>query len=293
MNHQTELGCPADATPDETGGRSPDTRLFNTLCDADTPEVSLHDTPECTDPDRQRPVLLPGDELGRTRAAYNELTSVFLHELRNCLGAIRNAAGVLRVEFSADPATVKARSLIERQVVQMTRLVEDLVDISRARSGQLPLQCERIDLRAVAASAAQTVEITMQQHHLRMTTSLPGAPVWLQADPGRLEQVFVNLLINAAKYTDAQGEVFLSVERYEGEAVVRIRDTGIGIDPGLLPRVFDLFVQADPLARRSEAGLGVGLALVRSLVERHGGRITVASAGPGHGSEFTVSLPLL
>jgi signal transduction histidine kinase len=173
----------------------------------------------------------------------------------------------------------------------MTRLVEDLLDVSRVRSGQLRLQCERVDLRTVAAHAAQTVEFTMQQRNHWMTTSFPDAPVWLQADPARLEQVFVNLLLNAAKYTDAGGHIGLAVEREKGEATVCIRDTGIGIAPDVLPHVFDLFVQADPSSRRADAGLGIGLALVRSLVERHGGHITAASAGAGHGSEFTIRLP--
>jgi two-component system CheB/CheR fusion protein len=131
----------------------------------------------------------------------------------------------------------------------------------------------------------------MQQRSHRMTTLLPDAPVWLQADPARLEQVLVNLLLNAAKYTDSGGHIGLAVEQEKGEAVVRIRDTGIGIDPDVLPHVFDFFVQADPSSPCADAGLGIGLALVRSLVERHGGHVTVASAGTGRGSGFTVRLP--
>jgi signal transduction histidine kinase len=235
--------------------------------------------------------LSSGQELGMPNGRNNEFMTVFSHELRNSLGAIGSAVRILRMDRSADPSAVKARMLIERQVGQMTRLVEDLLDVSRVRSGQLRLKCERIDLRVLAAHAAQTVEFTMQQRHHQMTTSVPDAPVWLYADPARLEQVFVNLLLNAAKYTDAGGTVELLVEREEVEAIVRIRDSGIGIAPDVQPHVFDLFVQADPSSRRANAGLGIGLALVRSLVERHGGRVTVASAGPGHGSEFTVRLP--
>jgi signal transduction histidine kinase len=138
----------------------------------------------------------------------------------------------------------------------------------------------------------QAVEFTMQQHHHRMTTSFPKAPVWLEADPARLEQVFVNLLLNAAKYTEPGGKVGLSVEQEDGEATVRIHDSGIGIAAEVLPHVFDLFVQADPSSRRADAGLGVGLALVRSLVECHGGCVTAASAGLRRGSEFTVHLPM-
>jgi signal transduction histidine kinase len=149
-----------------------------------------------------------------------------------------------------------------------------------------------MDLRAVVARAVQTIEFTMQQQNLGMTTSFPKAPIWLWADAARLEQVFVNLLTNAAKYTDAGGSVKLSVDWGKGEAIVRISDSGIGIAPEVLPHVFDLFVQADPSSRRGSAGLGIGLALVRNLIERHGGLVTVASAGLGHGSEFTVRLPI-
>jgi signal transduction histidine kinase len=233
-----------------------------------------------------------GPELGMGLGRNDEFMTVFSHELRNALGAIRSAALVLRADTSSDPSAVKARILIERQVGQMTRLIEDLLDVSRVRRGRLPLECERIDLRILAAHAAQTVEFTMQQRHHRMTASFPDTPVWLHADPVRLEQVFVNLLLNAAKYTNTGGNVGLFVERKEIEAVVRIRDSGIGIAPDLQPHVFDLFVQADPSGPGPDAGLGIGLALVRSLIERHGGRVTVASPGLGHGSEFTVHLPI-
>jgi signal transduction histidine kinase len=235
---------------------------------------------------------LHGQALGIPNDRNNEFVTVFSHELRNSLGAIRSAVTILRIETSGGPAAVKARMLIERQVSQMTHLVEDLLDVSRVRRGQMTLKCQRVDLCAVAAQAAETVEFTMQQRNHRMTTSYPSAPIWLQADPVRLEQILVNLLFNAAKYTDPGGHIGLSAEREEGEAVVRIRDTGVGIEPNDLPRVFELFVQADPSSRRADAGLGIGLALVRSLVERHGGRVTAASAGPGHGSEFTVRLPM-
>ena len=214
------------------------------------------------------PLLSSGQELGTEIGRNNEFITVFSHELRNSLAAIRGAACILRMDISASSSAVKARVLIERQVGQMTRLVEDLLDVSRVRSGQLRLQFERVDLRAVAAHAAQTVDYTMQQRNHRMTTLFPDAPVWLRADPARLEQVFVNLLLNAAKYTDSGGQIGLAVEREKGEAVVRIRDTGIGIDPDVLPHVFDFFVQADPSSPRADAGLGIGLALVRSLQQQ-------------------------
>jgi signal transduction histidine kinase len=291
MNDQSELSRSDQASVEQINGHAADTGFVSHGVNAASPTMFHHSTAERADDLRIRNLVSRGQELGTENGRNNEFVTVFSHELRNSLGAIRSAAHMLRKDASADSSTVKARMLIERQVGQMMRLVEDLLDAQRVRSGQLRLQCERIDLRVLAAQAAQTVEFTMQQRHHRMTASFPDAPVWLQADPARLEQVFVNLLLNAAKYTDAGGNVGLFVEREEGDAIVRIRDSGIGIDPDVLPHVFDLFVQADPSSRRADAGLGIGLALVRSLVERHGGRVTVASAGPGHGSEFTVRLP--
>lgn len=222
----------------------------------------------------------------------NELIPVLSHELRNSLSAIRSATQVLSMETTVGPTIVEARLLIERQVGQMMHLVEDLLDVSRVRSGQLRLNCERVDLCAIAAHAAQTVTFAMRGRRHRMTTSFPDNPVWLKADPTRLKQVLVNLLLNAAKFTDDGGSIDLSVEQQEAEVIVKIRDTGIGIRPDVLPHVFDLFVQADPSSRRTDAGLGIGLALVRDLVERHGGLVTAASGGLGHGSEFTVFLPM-
>jgi signal transduction histidine kinase len=291
MNEQLECTRRAHASIEQINGLAADTELADSRLNVGPTEMFRHNTREGADQLRMWPLFPRGQELGTENGRNNEFMTVFSHELRNSLGAIRLAARILSMETSAGPAMVKARVLIERQVGQMTRLVEDLLDVSRVRGGQLRLQCERIDLRTVAAHAAQTVDFTMQQRSHRMTTSFPDAPVWLQADPARLEQVFVNLLLNAAKYTDAGGNVGLFVEREEGEAIVRIRDSGIGIAPDVLPLVFDLFVQADPSSRRADAGLGIGLALVRSLVERHGGRVNVASAGPGQGSEFTVRLP--
>jgi len=291
MNDHSEL----------TGGGQPRVEYINGCeVDNDLADQGLNDrptemfqrsTPERADRLQIWSLLSSRRELGMENGRNDEFMTVFSHELRNSLGAIGSAARVLRMDTSANPSTVKARMLIERQVGHLTRLVEDLMDVSRVRSGQLGLQCQRIDLRVLAAHAVETVEFTMQQRHHRMTASFPDAPVWLQADPARLEQVFVNLLLNAAKYTDAGGNVELFVEQEEVEAIVRIRDSGIGMAPDVLPHVFELFVQADPSSRRADAGLGIGLALVRSLIERHGGRVTAASVGLGHGSEFTIRLP--
>jgi signal transduction histidine kinase len=292
MNDQFDCTRGADARAERMNGHAADTgpaENGRNVCAAQTLQHSTHELAERL---RVRALSLRNHKLRSEKGQIDEFMAVFSHELRNSLAAIHSAIQILRTETFVLPATVKARALIERQVGQMTRLVEDLLDVSRVRSGHLRLQCERIDLCAVAAHAAQAVEFAMRQHHHRMTTSFPNAPVWLQGDPIRLEQVFVNLLLNAAKYTEAGGKVGLSVEQEEGAATVRIRDTGIGIAPEFLPHVFDLFVQAEPSLGRGDAGLGIGLALVRSLVECHGGRVTAASAGLQHGSEFTVRLPM-
>jgi signal transduction histidine kinase len=183
------------------------------------------------------------------------------------------------------------KAMLERQVSRVTQLIDDLLDVSRITQGCLHLHRERTDLRHVVSNAIQTLESDIKQRSHRLTTGLPDAPVWLQADPGRLEQVFVNLLANASRYTDMGGELTVLLHARDGQAVVRVRDTGIGIAPEVLPHLFGLFWQADRAAPRSRSGLGIGLALVRNLVESHGGSVTAASAGLGQGSEFTVCLP--
>lgn len=189
-----------------------------------------------------------------------------------------------------DVAQEKARLLILRQVEQMTQLVDDLLDVSRVHAGRLDLHRDRIDLCVVIAHALHAVEFAMQQREHRLTAWLPETPVWMRGDEARLEQVFVNLLMNSAKYTPVGGEVSVSVRREDEQAVVVIRDNGIGISADLLPQVFDLYVQAHPSSRHG--GLGLGLPLARSLVDCHGGSITAASDGVGRGSEFTVRLPV-
>jgi signal transduction histidine kinase len=231
------------------------------------------------------------EELGAIGAPSSDFLATFSHELRNSLGAIRNASHVLRTEVSASAAQANARLTIERQVQQMTRLVDDLLDVSRIRTGKLQLECERVELCHIVAQAVQAVHFLMQQRSHSVTVSFPESGLWLHGDPMRLEQVFVNLLTNAAKYTDVGGEVRVCVTQEGGEAILRILDTGIGIAADVLPHVFDLYLQVKSASRNP--GLGLGLPLVRSLVERHGGSVAVTSAGLGCGSEFTVRLPIL
>ena len=238
-----------------------------------------------------REAQLRVEELVRADRRKDEFLATLAHELRNPLGAIRNAVRLLQREQGMTSAGQSARALIERQVRRMTRLVEDLLDVSRIRNGQLHLQRERIDLRTVVRNAVETLEPEVSERRQQLTVALPQSPVWLQADPWRLEQVFVNLLANASRYTDAEGKVAVYVHVGNDQVIVRFRDSGIGIAPDTLARVFDLFTQGNTAAPCSRAGLGIGLAVVRSLVALHGGRVTAASAGLGQGSEFTVRLP--
>jgi len=231
------------------------------------------------------------EELLSADRRKDEFLAMLGHELRNPLGVIRNAVGHLQLEPGVTPAGQRTQALIERQVRRMTQLVEDLFDVSRIRTGQLHLQRERIDLRAIVRNALEALEPDVSARRQQLITALPLSPVWLQGDPWRLEQVFVNLLGNASRYTDAEGEVCVSMHVRDGEVVVRIRDSGIGIAPDALPYIFDLFRQADAAVSRSHAGLGIGLALARSFVALHGGCVTATSAGLGRGSEFTVLLP--
>jgi signal transduction histidine kinase len=232
------------------------------------------------------------EALASSNRRKDEFLAVLGHELRSPLASILNGIHLLVHHEQAAPATRNIQAMIERQLGRMTQLVDDLLDVSRITQGRLRLQRERIDLREVVSNAIQTLESDIRQCNHRVTLSLPDTPIWLLADPGRLEQVFVNLLANASKYTDTGGELTVVGRVQDDQAVVRVRDSGMGIAAEVLPKLFDLFWQADAAASRSQAGLGIGLALVRNLVESHGGIVTAHSAGPGQGSEFTVYLPM-
>jgi CheY-like chemotaxis protein len=181
--------------------------------------------------------------------------------------------------------------VIERQVEQMTRMVEDLLDVSRITQGKLKLQKEPVELARVVARAVEMVRPLLDARRHRLTVQVPSDPLWLEADPPRLVQVVGNLLTNAAKYTNEGGEISLTAERQESEAILKVKDTGIGIPAELLPRLFEPFMQEERSLDRENGGLGIGLALVRSLVELHGGRVQAFSGGRGQGSEFVVCLP--
>jgi len=221
----------------------------------------------------------------------DEFLATLAHELRNPLAPIRNALEIMRLAAGNPDAVERARAMMDRQVAQMVRLIDDLLDVSRITTGKLRLTPEPILLDTVVGAAVEISGPVLERAGLSFTLSLPPKPVKLHADRVRLAQVFSNLLNNAAKYTEPRGKVSLTAELDGQFVAVRVRDTGVGIPPELLPRVFELFTQVDRTLNRSQGGLGIGLALVRRLVELHGGSVSVASEGAGKGTEFTVRLP--
>ena len=222
----------------------------------------------------------------------DEFLATLAHELRNPLAPIRNALYIMQAAKENPAAVAEARAIIERQLVQMVRLVDDLLDVSRITTGKLTLRSERVDARAVAQSAIEAVEPLARARGHSLRVALPPAGAALDADPTRLSQVFLNLLNNAIKFTDPGGRIDFEVEVAGGELVARVRDSGVGIAPEVREEIFEMFAQADRSLERSTMGLGVGLSLARRLVELHGGTISVASAGPGKGAEFVVRIPL-
>jgi signal transduction histidine kinase len=231
------------------------------------------------------------EELRVADRRKDEFLATLAHELRNPLAPIRNALFLMKMT-PGDARTVAAsRDMIERQVGQMVRLVDDLIDVSRVTTGKLALRRERVQLGAVARNALEAVEPLAQARGQVIRTRLPETPVYITADPTRLSQVFLNLLNNAVKFTDPGGRIEFSAGLEGDELVATVRDEGIGIAPGMLEGIFDMFAQADRSLERSTAGLGVGLALSRRLVELHGGSIVARSEGQGKGSEFEVRIP--
>jgi CheY-like chemotaxis protein/two-component sensor histidine kinase len=216
------------------------------------------------------------------------------HELRNPLAPIRNAVEVLKLIGPQDPTLAQARDMIDRQAAHMARLVDDLLDVSRITRGKALLRKEPLDLVPLVRVAAEDHRTLLEGTGLKLSVRLPDGPLWVEGDPTRLAQVVGNLLHNANKFTDAGGAVAVRLEADAAgrEAVLTVRDAGIGMGPEILARLFEPFSQADRSLDRSRGGLGLGLALVKGLAELHGGSVRAASAGYGHGSEFTVRLPL-
>jgi CheY-like chemotaxis protein/two-component sensor histidine kinase len=212
--------------------------------------------------------------------------------LRNPLAPIRQAARVARSPDATEAQRRWSQEVIERQVKHMALLLDDLLDMSRITRGKLELRRERVELHSVVALALETTAPVLDERRQTITQSLPTAPLWIDADPMRLAQVLANLLTNAVKYSEPGGVIELAAAREVDELRIDVTDNGIGIEPSLLPRVFEMFSQMQGSLDRAEGGLGIGLALVKGLVELHGGRVDAHSGGLGQGAQFTVRLPL-
>jgi PAS domain S-box-containing protein len=222
----------------------------------------------------------------------NEFLATLAHELRNPLAPIRNSLHILRMTGTDDPSAARVQEMLERQVNHMSRLVDDLLDVARITSGRIELRSEPVELAALIRSAVEVSKPLIDVANHRLATTLPPRPITVEGDAIRLTQVITNLLNNAAKYMEPGGQIWLTAASEGDEAVISVRDTGIGIAPDMLPRVFQMFTQVDRDGKHTQGGLGVGLALARQLVEMHGGRIEGRSQGKGQGSEFVVRLPL-
>lgn len=230
---------------------------------------------------------------GREERASDEFFGMLAHEFRNPLAPIRSAVEIMRVIGQKDPALEKAREVIARQVEQLSRLVDQLLDVSRMKQGTIDLARKPVDVNAILWSAVEVVQplVAERGHALKV---LPlTQPLDVEGDLERLTQIIVNLLDNAARYTEPNGEIVLSASKEKNYVAIRVKDNGVGISAEALPIIFDLFTRAHRSAERPQGGLGIGLTLVRELAEMHGGSVEAKSAGPNQGSEFVVRLPLL
>lgn len=223
----------------------------------------------------------------------NQFLATLAHELRNPLAPISNSLQILRLASDNRTAVEQALGTMERQVGQMVRLVDDLLDVARISRGRIELRKERIELASVVHQAAEICRPLAESLKHDVSVTLPLEPIYLHADPVRLAQVLSNLLNNACKYTEPPGRIWLNAKRQGSDVLVSVKDTGIGIPPDMLPHIFETFTQVDQTLERAHGGLGIGLTLVKQLVDLHQGRVEAFSDGPGLGSEFVVSLPLV
>ena len=233
------------------------------------------------------------EELSRADRRKNEFLAMLAHELRNPLAPISNAVRALSLGRRDETAVDSASEMLERQVGQIIRLVDDLLDVSRISRGKIALRSERVELSPIIQQAVEAARALYRSMNQELTVRLPSEPVYLNADPTRLAQVVGNLLNNACKFTDVGGRIVLSVEREGAQVAIRVADNGVGIAAEHLAGIFDMFTQVESSLERSRSGLGIGLTLVKTLVEMHGGTVEAHSEGVGRGSEFVVRLPML
>lgn len=229
------------------------------------------------------------EQLRASNRRKDEFLATLSHELRNPLAPIRSGLEILAMEDDRNQETI---GLMQEQLGHLVRLVDDLLDTSRIMQGKIELRKESVELGALVKQSVKVIGSLIRSRQVQLVVNVPEEPIWLDADPTRLVQVIENLLNNAIKYTDASGRIELTVARQAGQAVISVRDTGIGIEPQLLPNIFDLFTQSTRALDRAQGGLGIGLTLVQQIVEMHEGSVSAHSDGPGCGSTFVIRLPL-
>ena len=273
--------------PGERGVRHYDSLLIPEMGDSGTIETVLSVAHDATESQRSALIL---EEANRRK---DEFLAMLAHELRNPLAPIRNASEILARKLANDPQMKRTVNLVKRQVTHLARLVDDLLDVSRITQGRIELRRAPQELAPILAQARESVEPLLREKEHVLLVSTSFEPLYVYGDHARLVQSVANVLTNAAKYTDPGGEIRLELRRQSEQAVIAVSDTGVGIAPELLPRVFDLFVQGDRSLDRSQGGLGIGLSVVKRLVEMHHGRVTARSEGTGHGSVFEIHLPLI
>ena len=238
-------------------------------------------------------MLRANERLAEADRRKNEFLAMLAHELRNPLAPVRNAVELLRQLGPADNVLQRQREIIDRQVSHMARLLDDLLDVARVTRGMITLQTQPLEMAYVLEQAIETIRPVIESRRHRLLYQIPEGSLCVNGDFDRLIQIFGNLMSNAAKYTEEGGQILLSAALEDGNVVVRVTDTGLGIAPEVLPRIFDLFVQADRTTNRTQGGLGIGLTMVWNLIQMHHGTVEAHSQGLGKGSEFVVRLPAI
>ena len=248
----------------------------------------------------EQELRLRAEQLAEADRRKDQFLAILAHELRNPLSPMQSVIEIMRLSDVPDPSVHGALDVLDRQVQKMRRLVDDLLDVSRITRDKIHMQLQPLEVSAVIAAGVQSCKPLLEARRHRLTVSLPGDPLWVRGDPTRLEQILENVLNNAAKYTDPGGRIAITLEREDAsapgggaEVVLRVQDNGVGASPAMLPRLFELFIQADHSLDRAQQGLGIGLSLVRNLVQMHGGTVSLHSEGIGRGMEVVIRLPAL